>query len=261
MLRRSLHECWSSPSFGEAQPGEPPWRPAVGWWCDRVHVVTGSRKRPCDKGVRVPHVTRAELVASPGQRRNLREQYQNCSCLSRVFGDPPRLADSLGDVRDGPARPAPDFIAEGAGPAEHTRPDRPLADDAATWRGDVPHRSHLDCVGHAAGADLQGGVVQAAPGSSLMSGDNTLVDAAVPADTAPACAERKPVQVDPRRAHISDRRRHARTPSARAAGRATREEHRYYPQRESPRRTPGSRHLTLPRRSNMAREWPDRGPR
>ena len=216
----------------KAKTGEPPGRPAVERGCDHVHLVTGPRKHPCHEGVRVPHVTRAELVSPPGQRRDLGQQRQNSSYLSRIPCNPARPADSFLEVRDGPAGPAPDFIAEGAGPAERTRSDRPLADDAATRCGNVPHWSHLDRVAHAVVLDLQGGVVQVAPGSSLSSRDDTLIDSAVPADTPPARTERKPVQVDPRRVHVSDPRRRVRAPSSRAAGPAAGEERRHCPRRE-----------------------------
>jgi hypothetical protein len=83
----------------------------------------------------------------------MRQHGQNGSHLRGIVGYAVSSADSLSQVRDGPAGPAADLVAEGPESAKDLGPDRTFANDTAIRSGDVPHGAHLDGIRRAIGAD------------------------------------------------------------------------------------------------------------
>ena len=93
---------------------------------------TRGGDEPGDHRVRVPHLARLELVASPHRRRHARDEVAQPACDPRIAGQSAGLADRRAEIRDGPSTPAADLVAEKAQRAERTgsrrRPWRPRLD-------------------------------------------------------------------------------------------------------------------------------------
>ena len=64
-----------------------------------------------------------------------------------------RAVDGLPDVRDDPASPAAQLVAEDLQTAEPGTADRPLRDDAAVWTVALADRRRLDGVAQLRGVE------------------------------------------------------------------------------------------------------------
>ena len=92
--------------------------PTVRWRPEVVGRQARGGDEPGDHRVRVPHLARPELVASPHGRRHGRDEVAEPACDPRIAGQPARRTDSRAEIRDGPIAPAADLVAEEAQPAE-----------------------------------------------------------------------------------------------------------------------------------------------
>src|SRR3954454_7867444 len=106
--------------------------------------MAGAGEGPRDQRVRVPHVACAELVATPRERRDVRQQREDGYHPLRIVVEALQSPPGLGEVRDGATRPAADLVAEGTEPTKAGMPDRTLAEHAPVPCRQVPHRPHLD---------------------------------------------------------------------------------------------------------------------
>ena len=145
------------------QPGArpPAWRP------NGLSVETASGDHPGDDRVRVPHLPRADLVATPDEPRHMRDDGEDVPRDALVLRESLRAVHSLGDVRDVTAAPDPDLIAE---QAEWSRPavaHRTLSDHAPIGPAQVGFGRLLDDVPSLGQLDLEGGVVELAARAAL----------------------------------------------------------------------------------------------
>ena len=187
----------SSPSHRRAtsspacQPGARP--PAGG---NRLGVYPAARDHPGDHRVRVPHLARPEIIATPHRRRDLRDHFehaprpilvvvsrQGCPRLRRRPGSAPATADL---VAEDPKRPAQRL---------------PTAPSATTPRCS-PLRS---ATGACSTTNVAQGLGLEAPSGRGRTPDaarprrQRLVHAPVEPDEVPARAKRQPKQVHCRR--------------------------------------------------------------
>jgi len=180
----------------KSEAGQPSRRSAAIRRIDGGHVEPDAGQQPGHEGIRVPHVTGAQLVASPGQRRNGLEEIEKVHRLGGVAAHPSWALNSLGDVRDVAVTPATDLVAKGSEATEPMRADRPFTHCSAIHRGFVPHRRHFDDVSRVIDSDLERGVVEAARGPVLVPGGERLVEATIPANRLTTGTQGKPIQVD-----------------------------------------------------------------
>src|SRR4051794_29098796 len=175
--------------------GVPARRPSPGGRLRRLGVDPAASEGPCDHGVRVPHLARAELVAAPHRCRNLRDDAKYAASALLVLAESPWTVDGLGDVRYVAARPEPDLVAEDPTAARPPGADGAFGDDAALLAAPVVHRGLLDHERRLPELDLERGVVEVARRPALQPRRQPLVEAAVDPDEVPARSERQPVQV------------------------------------------------------------------
>jgi len=79
---------------------------------DRVDIQTGARDQPRDQRVRVPHLTEAQLVATPDRRRCFPDEIEDAFRDRDVRAQPPRALDGVVDVSDDAVLPASDFVPQ-----------------------------------------------------------------------------------------------------------------------------------------------------
>jgi len=103
---------------------------------DRIQVKAGTSNQPGDLGVRVPHVTNAEVIAAPDEERLLGSEPEHALDDRGVGAQPLRTVDCLVEVRNDPALPATKLVAESV----------PLGEPVST-NGTDPHDSALLSVG------------------------------------------------------------------------------------------------------------------
>jgi hypothetical protein len=96
--------------------------------------------------VRVPHLTRPKLIASPHGRRHLRDHVEHAASTILVVGQPLRTIYGLSDVRNVSTEPNADLVAEDPKSACPPAADRPLGDDAPLLAAPVVDRRLLDNV-------------------------------------------------------------------------------------------------------------------
>ena len=160
-------------------------------------VVPGASQQPGHERVRVPHLTRAQLVATPGAGWELLDKIEDPSGCVRIAADRDGPAHSGDQVRDRPARPAADLVAEQPRPSQELGADGSLRYDPSVTAL-RPHRRHLDDGGHATQSHFERGVKEAAAGPPSKCCCHDLVEPAAPLhdDTACAGAQGDPVQID-----------------------------------------------------------------
>ena len=148
---------------GDDDAGVPARRPSAARQPDRLDVEAAARDQPRDQRVRVPHLARAELVASPDGRRHLRHELEEPPCAVGIVAQAARALDRLGDVRDDTVAPASDLVAEDpeAGLLD-ALPTGPSGDDAHARQGRPADRRLLDHVPGLRHAHLERGVVEVA---------------------------------------------------------------------------------------------------
>ena len=155
----------------------------------------GAGHQPCGDGVRVPHLARPEVVASPDRRGHGVGQVEESASNLRIAGEPACPADRLAEIRDQPVRPAAHLVAEQARPPEVSATDCSGRDHPAARPEAVRRRRELDRVANTAELDDQRGVIEIAPGTVLVSGCDRLEDPAVETDGVATRAKRDPVQI------------------------------------------------------------------
>lgn len=95
------------------------------------------------------HISCAELIPSPGQRRDLRQDVEKGFRLRDVVGGAHRTLDRFSDVRDASIAPAAKLVAKGAETAQQPRANRPFHDNTTVGVSNVPTRSRLDGIADA----------------------------------------------------------------------------------------------------------------
>src|SRR4051794_9984338 len=173
-----------------AAPGRRPNRPGV----DRA-----ARDHPGDHRVGVPHLAGPKLIASPDGSRDLRDDVEHATSTVLVGGQSLRTVYGFGDVRNIPAAPEPDLVAEDPKSACPATADRALGHDAPVLAAPVVDRRLLDDVRRPLKRHLEGGVVEITRRTPLQPRHDRLVRATVEPDEMPSGAERQPVQVHCRR--------------------------------------------------------------
>lgn len=144
--------------------------PPDGGKSDGVDVYAGSSEHPGDDRVATPHVACPELVASPHQGGNERQQIEDGLCLLDVIGDAMGGASGVAEVGDRPVAPATYLVPEHAEPPSPSESDRALGDDAAGCAAPVGNRCHLDHVVPVGEGDIEHRVVELASAAPLDSG-------------------------------------------------------------------------------------------
>jgi hypothetical protein len=108
--------------------------------------------------------------------RHRRDEAEQSPGDARVAREAARPVDGLGQVRDRPAAPAADLVAEHAQPTQVTAPDRARAHDAATRFVRIRGGGDLDRVAVTIHLDDNRRVVQVAPRPTLPRGHDGLED-------------------------------------------------------------------------------------
>src|SRR5205823_5307282 len=111
---------------------------------DRLDVNPAAGDHPCDHGVRVPHLIRAELVTAPHRRRHVRYHFEQAPSQLLLIAEARGAVDGLGDVRYVATAPDPDLVAEDPKSACPASADGALGDDAALLSAPVVDRRLLD---------------------------------------------------------------------------------------------------------------------
>jgi hypothetical protein len=144
--------------------------------------VIAAGKEPGRQRVGVPHVAGTQLVAAPCQRRHPRHEFQQSPRTGDVLADLAGTGDGFRDVWNDAVAPESDLIAKECGATEPARPNWTLPHHAPVGCFVSPHGGHFDDVTLVADADLERGVVEVANAPMLMTGDECLEEAAVPAN-------------------------------------------------------------------------------
>jgi len=163
---------------------------------DRTRVETRSGERPGHHRVRVPHLTRAQLVSTPDEWRH---GPQGAEQLGDVLGpvtDAHRARDGFREVRNDTVRPAPHLVPKRPEPAQHSCADGSFAYGTVVGTRHVPDRSHLHCVRRVTLTDEQSGVEQRPRPALLVPRAEALIDSSVPAHEVASGTHRQPVEVD-----------------------------------------------------------------
>ena len=173
------------------QPGARP--PAGGWIGSASMPAAGDH--PGDHRVRVPHLARAQLIASPHRGRNLRDELEDAAGtrLRRRSGaagcrQPRRRPECVRRARDG----SRSGRSEGGRPNE--LPTGPSATTPRCVAAQVPDRSLLDHERRPPGARSGARSDRGRRPDAAAARRQRLVDATVEPDEVPAGAERQPVQ-------------------------------------------------------------------
>src|SRR5215211_4675979 len=161
-----------------------------------VSVYAAVRNSPRDHRVRVPHVARRELIASPHRRRNAGYRLEHATRAIVVLGQSPRAVDGLDHVRDVAVQPQTDLVAKDPKPAGQAAADGTLGHDAPLVAAQVRDRGLLDDVLPFGDLDLQRGVVEVVGRAPLKPRRHGLVEAPVEPDEVTAGTEGQPVEVD-----------------------------------------------------------------
>jgi hypothetical protein len=176
--------------------GVPTRCPTAGRRPDRFCVDAAPSDQPGGHRVGVPHLPRAELVASPDGRGNLGHETPEQSSNLWIVGQPARTRDSFGHVGDHTVLPAPDLVAEDSRSPRPVRTDRSTSDDAACRTLGVRRRSLLDHEARAAREPHdECGVVKGARWPAVQPRGQRLEDAPAQPDRVAAGAQGKPVQI------------------------------------------------------------------
>ena len=116
----------------------------LAWRLDRAGVDPAAREHPRDHGVRVPHLSRAELVTTQHGRRYASDCVEHALGAVLLVTEAARAVDGLGDIGDVATAPEPDLVAEDPKSARPPRADGALGDDAPVLghssRGPAPAR-------------------------------------------------------------------------------------------------------------------------
>lgn len=156
--------------------------------------MTTACEQPRHERVRIPHLPRSELVASPRGRRYLPNPVEHGPRLRDIATDPQRTAGGFGDVADLAVTPASDLVPEQPGDPEPAGADGPHTHDSPLGAPIAPHRGHLDHEPVRSKPDLQGRVVELPGIPVLAMGHHRLEGAAVQADRTPTGAKGQPDQ-------------------------------------------------------------------
>ena len=180
---------------GDYEPGHPARRAPA---CRRLKlgVYPAARDHPRNHRVRVPHVTRRELIATPHGSRDLRDQVEDTPRTIFVVGQSPGAIHCLGDIGNVSVEPKTDLVAEYPKSACPATADGASGNDAPLLPAQVWDRRLLDDEGPLRDFDLKRGVVEIARRTPLQPRRQRLVDATVKPDETPTGAERQPVQID-----------------------------------------------------------------
>jgi hypothetical protein len=124
-------------SVGDDETGPPPRWPPTWGRLNRLGVDPAACDHPRDHRVRVPHLTRAELVAAPHGSGDPRDQVEHAPSALLLVAESPRAVDGLGYIR---------YVATGAEPdlvAEDPKSGRPASADgpSATTPRSLPLQS------------------------------------------------------------------------------------------------------------------------
>ena len=151
------------------EPGLPAGRASPWRRLNRLGVDAAARDHPGDHRVRVPHLARPELIATPNRSRDLRDQLEHAPRAIFVVAQSPRAVDGLGDVRDVAAAPKADLVAEDPKSARPATADRAFGDDAPLLAAPVVDRRLLDDERPLRDLDLERGVVEVTRRTPLQS--------------------------------------------------------------------------------------------
>jgi hypothetical protein len=118
-----------SPSGDDA--GVPTWRASATGRTNFLGMNTGTKERPSDDRVRVPHLACLELITSPDRRRHAINLLEDTAGHRRVITKSPRTVDGLVNVRDDTISPTPDLVAKQPKSCRKAGNDWSLTDNAA----------------------------------------------------------------------------------------------------------------------------------
>ena len=206
--QRALHRGFPLVTGGDEQPGMPPGRPAPGGGRETGRVVPAGHEQPGDERVGVPHLTGADLVAAPGQRRRPRHQGDQPLPRPRASRHHPRPTHGVPDVRDLSLVGAAHLVAEPPGTAQGAKADGSRQQHPRSAAARAPGGPHLHGVPAGGQLDLQRRVVEVARRPPLAPGDQPLVPAARVLDHVPAGTQGDPGQP---RLHIAEAARGRRS--------------------------------------------------
>jgi hypothetical protein len=180
---------------GDDKTCAPP-RSATARWRLEVAGREGcAGDQPGDHGVRIPHLARTELVASPHRNRDSRDEVEQPARGSSITGQPRRSADRLGEIRNGPTPPAAELIAKQPQPAEVATPHGTGGNDTSTRLVGVRRRREFDRVAIAGQRDDEHRVIEVASRPMPTRGFDGLEDPPVEANGATPRAEGNPKQI------------------------------------------------------------------
>jgi len=184
----------AAPSHLEA--GVPTGSATARWRAKVVRRHACGADQPGGHGVRVPHLARLQLVASPHGRGDSRDEVEQPAGDQRIAGEPARPANRRAEIRNRPATPAADLVAKQAQPAHVAAPDSARANHASTCLVGVGRRRDFDRVVLAVALDDERCVVELGSPPMLASGFDGLEDPAIEADGVTSRAERNPIEID-----------------------------------------------------------------
>ena len=170
------------------EPGVPAGRASPYRRLEWFGAYPAAREHPSDHRVRIPHLTRRKLIATPDRSRNLRDQVEYSPRTIFVVGHSPRAVYGLGDVRNMSTTPKTDLIAEDPKPACPATADSAFGDDAPLLAAQVCDRSLLDDERPLSDFNLERRVVEITCRTPLHPGRQRLVDPTVGTDKLPARA-------------------------------------------------------------------------
>jgi hypothetical protein len=184
-----------SPSGDDA--GVPTWRASATGRTNFLGMNTGTKERPSDDRVRVPHLACLELVTSPDRRRHATDLLEDTAGHRRVITKPPRTVDGVVNVRNDAVLPTPDLVAEQPHPPREAGTDWSFAHNAAL--GSVaPRRRLFDDEPPVRNNDHESRVIQVIRRSMRQPCRDGLENFPVKPHRVAAGAERQPVEVDGR---------------------------------------------------------------
>src|SRR3954447_6134021 len=191
----------SSPSCSarDEEPSVPARCAAPGRRLNRPDVDRAARDHPGDHRVRVPHLAGPKLIASPDGSRDLRDYVEHATSTILVGGQSLRTLYRFGDVRNIPAAPEPDLVAERPKSACPPTADRALGHDPPVLAAPVVDRRLLNDVRRPWKLHLERRVVEITRRTPLQPRRDRLVHATIEPDETPPGPERQPVQLHCRR--------------------------------------------------------------
>src|SRR6185436_9021664 len=94
MSRRERLDC--SRACGDLDPRIPAGGTTPGWKRNARGVEPGAHEQPGDQGVRVPHLSRSELVSAPHGRGDAWHKIEQPPRYPRLGAECPRATDRFG---------------------------------------------------------------------------------------------------------------------------------------------------------------------